>query len=67
MAFVANMTSDSLCVYLNLYSVTDSNNQRLVKSNMLSIFKPGLRRIVANATLDSYQGIFGEIQLLLRS
>ena len=65
LACVSNMTSDSLCVYLNPYSVTDSSNQRMVKYKMLSIYKPGLRRILSSAALDSHQGVFGGDQAVI--
>ena len=33
-AYLANVTSDSVCVYLRLFSVTDYNQWRLVRSKM---------------------------------
>ena len=41
LAKVNNMTSDSLYLYLKLYSVNNLKNWRFMKSKMLSIFKPG--------------------------
>ena len=40
---IANVTSDSVRVYLKLFSVTDTNQFRLVKSKMSNIFKPNVR------------------------
>ena len=38
-----NVTSDSVRVYLKLFSVKDTNQQRLVRSQMSSIFKHSVR------------------------
>ena len=40
----ANVTIDSVCVFLKLFAVNDSNQHRLVKSKMVNIFKPHVRR-----------------------
>ena len=39
LANCANVTSDSVGIYLRLYSITDYNQQRLVRTKMCSIFK----------------------------
>ena len=43
LANFANVTSKSVWIYLRLYSITDYNQQRLVRTKMSSIFKPNLR------------------------
>ena len=48
LANLANITSDSLGIYLRLYSVTDFNQWRLVKTKMTSIFNPNLRWAVSS-------------------
>ena len=52
-------TSDSVWIFLWLYSVTDFNQWRLVKQKMATIFKPNLCRALTSYTVDSSQGIFG--------
>ena len=59
LADFANCTSDSVRIFLLLYSVTDFNQWRLVKQKMATIFKPNLRRALTSYTVDSSQGIFG--------
>ena len=54
-----NVTSNSVHVYLKLFSVTDINQQRSVRSKISSIFKPIVRQALNLNTLDSSQGIFG--------
>ena len=44
---------------MKLFFVTDGNQQRLVRSKMLSIFKPAVRRVIADAATSSHQNIFG--------
>ena len=41
---LANVTSDSIHIYLKLFSITDANQRRLVRSKMSNIFKPNIRR-----------------------
>ena len=55
----ANVTSDSIRMFLKLFSVTDANQRRLVKSKMASIFKPAFRRALLKSSQDSSEGIFG--------
>ena len=50
---IANVTSDSMCVYLKLFSVTDANQQRLFRS------KPNIRWALNQNVLDFSQGNFG--------
>ena len=57
---LANFISDSVCLYLKLFSVTDANQQRLVRARMSSIFKPSLR-------WELNQGIFGGDSLVLEN
>ena len=56
---LANVTSDSFRVYLKLFSITDANQRRLVRSKMSNIFKPNVRRALNQQASDSSQGIFG--------
>ena len=51
---LANVTSDNFCVYLKLFSVTDANQWRLVRSKMSSIFKPSMRRALNLNASDSF-------------
>ena len=64
---LANGTSDSVCVYLKLFSVNDANQQRLVRSKMSSIFKPSMRQALNLNALDSFQGIFGGDSIVLKN
>ena len=59
LADFTNCTSDSVRIFLRLYSVTDFNPRRLVKQKMATIFKPNLRWALTSYTVDSSQGIFG--------
>ena len=43
LANFANFTSDSVRIYLRLFSVTDYNQRRLVRNKMSLIFKPNIR------------------------
>ena len=64
---LVNVTSDSVCVYLRLFSVTDYNQQRLVRSKMCSIFKPNMRRVMNTNASDSSQGIFGGVSNIIKN
>ena len=55
----ANVTSDSICVFLKLFNVNDSNQRRLVKFKMVNIFKPTVRQALLRDNSGSTQGIFG--------
>ena len=55
----ANVTSDSIRIFLKLFSVTDKNQIRLVKSKMANIFKPHFRRHLLKSTQGTSVGIFG--------
>ena len=59
LADFANGTSDSVWIFLQLYSITDFNQRRLVKQKITTIFKPNLRQALTSYTVDSSQGIFG--------
>ena len=50
---LANVKSNSVCVYLKLFSVTDANQWTLVRSMMSSIFKPSVRQALNLNTSDS--------------
>ena len=56
---LANVTSDSIRVYLKLFSVTDANQQILVRSKMSKIFQPNVRQALNQNTSGSFQVIFG--------
>ena len=64
---LANVTSNGVCVYLKLFSVTDANQRRLVRSKMSTIFKPNVRRALNLNTSDSSQGIFGGVSNVLKN
>ena len=55
----ANVTRDSVCVFLKLFTVNDTNQCRLVKSMMVNIFKPGVRRALLRDNSGPTRGIFG--------
>ena len=59
LAMTANITNNSVCVYIKLFSVNDENQYRLVKSKMANIFKSYVRWAVLLNASDSTQGIFG--------
>ena len=67
LSVLANITSDSIRVYLKLFSVTDANQQRLVRSKMSSIFKSSVRRALNLNASDSSQGIFGGVSNILKN
>ena len=58
LANLTNITSDSVCVYLKLFSVTNANQQRLVRSKISRIFKSSMREALNLNVLDSFR-IFG--------
>ena len=64
---LANVTSKNFCVYLKLFSVTDANQWRLVRSKMSSIFKPSMRQALNLNALDSFKGIFGGDPIVLKN
>ena len=53
LADLTNVTSNSVCIYLRFFSVTDFNQWRLVRSKMCTIFKPNVRRALNTNTSDS--------------
>ena len=55
----ANVTSDSIWVFLKLFTVNDSNQCRLVKSKMVNIFKPAVGWDLLRDNSGSTHGIFG--------
>ena len=59
LANFTNFTSDSVWIYLRLFSVTDNNQRRLVRNKMSLIFKPNIRRSLNTNVSDTTQGIFG--------
>merc|ERR1712089_45755 len=67
LANFANGTSDSHWIFLHMYSVTDYNQQRLVKQTMATIFKPNLRWALTSYAVDSSQGIFGGVEQLTKT
>ena len=67
LANLVNVTSDSVFVYLRLFSVTDYNQWRLVRSKMCSIFKPNMRWALNTNTSDSSQGIFGGVSNVIKN
>ena len=64
---LTNVTSDSVHVPFKLFSVTDANQQRLVRSKMSSIFKTSVRRALNLNTSDSSQGSFDGDSNVLKS
>ena len=58
---LANVTRDSVHVYLRLFSATDYNQWRLVRSKMCTIFEPNVRRALNTNASYSFQGVFGGI------
>ena len=59
LANFTKVTSNSVQIYLRLYSVTDYNQRRLVRTKMCSIFKSNLRRALNLNVSDTSLGIFG--------
>ena len=64
---LANVTSNGVCVYLKLFSVTDANQQRLVRSKMSGIFKPSVRQALNLNASDSSLFIFGGVSNVLKN
>ena len=64
---LANVTSNGVCVYLKLFSVTDANQRRLVRSKMSTIFNSNVRWALNLKTSDSSQGIFGGVSNVLKN
>ena len=52
-----NISYDSLHIYLKLFSVTDGNQLRLVKSKMLSMIIPSVRHLLATVTSGTHLGV----------
>ena len=67
LANFANCTSDSVRIFLQLYSITDFNQRRLVKNKKASIFKPALRRALTSYAAYSSQGIFGGVKQVTKT
>ena len=59
LSVLTNVTSDSIRVYLKLFSVTDANQQRWVRSKMSYILKPNIRHALNQNTSGSSHSIFG--------
>ena len=59
LAKTANITGDSVRVFLNLFADNDSNQRRLVKSKMVNIFKPQVRWALLRDNSGATLGIFG--------
>ena len=62
-----NVTSNSICVFLKLYSVNDVNQRRLVRSKMANIFKPGFRWHLLKNSSEASQGIFGGEEAMFKN
>ena len=58
---LANVTSNSVQVYLKLFAVSDQNQHRLIRTKMSSIFRPHVRRAINQAVTDSSLSIFGGV------
>ena len=54
-----NATSDGLKVFFWCHTVNDSNVRKMVRSKVLSIFKPSFRQVIASGAQESLVGIFG--------
>ena len=67
LADFANGTSDSVWIFVQLYSITDFNQRRLVKQKMATIFKPNLCQALTSYTVDSSQGIFGGMEQVTKT
>ena len=67
LASLANVTSNSVCVYLRLFEISDFNQRRLVRSKMSTIFKPNFRLALNTNTSDSSQGIFGGVSNVIKN
>ena len=67
LASLANVTSNIVCVYLRLFSVTDFNQRRLVRSKMCTTFKPNVRQALNTNASDSSQGIFWGVSNLIKN
>ena len=60
-----NAISDGLKVFFRCYSVNDSNVRKLVRTKVLSIFKPSFRRLIASGAQESSVGIFGGTEAVI--
>ena len=67
LANLVNVTSDNVCVYLRLISVTNYNQRRLVSSKMCSIIKPYMRWALNTNASDSSQGIFVGVSNVIKN
>ena len=59
LSYLTYISSNSVHVYLKLFSVTDANQRRLVRSKMSNIFKPNITWALNHNASGSSQGIFG--------
>ena len=57
---------DTLSIYFKLFSVTDSYLHRLVRSKLLTIFKPVVRRAFTLNASGTHQGVLGGTQSVLK-
>ena len=53
---LANFTNKFLFIYSKLYSVSDGSQQRVVRLNMLTIFKLAMRHFLVQNASGSHQG-----------
>ena len=59
LSHLPNVTSHNILVNLKLFSVTNANQRKLVRSKMSNIFQPNIRRALNQNTSDSSKRIFG--------
>ena len=67
LANFVNCTSNSVWIFLQLYSVTDFNQQRLVKQKIATIFRANLHPNLTSYKADPSVGVFGGEENVLKT
>ena len=61
-----NVSYDSLCIYIKFVFVTDCNQQMLVRSKILSIFKPSVKCLLSTVASGTHLGLLGGVQTAVK-
>ena len=61
-----NVSYNTLHIHLKNFSVTDDNQQRLVRSKMLIIFKPRVRCLLSTTAAGFHHGSLGGLDTVVK-
>ena len=62
-----NYTSNNISTFMRFYAISDFNQLRLVKQKMATIFRADFHRPLTSYSADSFQGIFGGEDQVMRT